>query len=330
MSDIARDGTACCAPTGCEFDQDSHVTGARLELEGITKRFGDLVAVNDLSLQLQPGEVFGFVGSNGAGKTTTMRVVLGTLTPDRGRVLWDGSPIGFEIRRRIGYMPEERGLYPKMRIGEQLIYLAQLHGSTQAAATAAVARWLERFQLKERARDELQKLSHGNQQRVQLAAALVFEPLMLVLDEPFSGLDPEAVDSMTEILRERARSGIPVIFSSHQLELVERICDRVGIIQRGRLVASGSIEELRGHGPRQLWVDAPSAPQGWTTSLGGVRLVRTDGSRVLLELDASADDQAVLQAALATGPVREFRANVPSLLDVFREAMTENTAVVAP
>jgi ABC-2 type transport system ATP-binding protein len=300
-----------------------------LELQGITKRFGDLVAVDDLSLQLEPGEVFGFVGSNGAGKTTTMRVVLGTLTPDRGSVLWDGSPIGFEVRRRIGYMPEERGLYPKMRIGEQLVYLAQLHGSTQAAATAAVGRWLERFHLKERAQDELQKLSHGNQQRVQLAAALVFEPLALVLDEPFAGLDPEAVDSMSEVLHERAESGIPVIFSSHQLEIVERLCDRVGIIQKGRLIAFGTIDELRSHGPRQLWVDAPSAPQGWAASVAGANVVRSDGSRVLLELDPSADDQAILRAALATGPVHEFRANLPSLLDIFREAMTENTAAVA-
>ena len=300
-----------------------------MELQGITKRFGDLVAVDDLSLQLEPGEVFGFVGSNGAGKTTTMRVVLGTLTPDSGSVLWDGSPIGFEVRRRIGYMPEERGLYPKMRIGEQLVYLAQLHGSTQAAATAAVGRWLERFHLKERAQDELQKLSHGNQQRVQLAAALVFEPLALVLDEPFAGLDPEAVDSMSEVLHERAESGIPVIFSSHQLEIVERLCDRVGIIQKGRLIAFGTIDELRSHGPRQLWVDAPSAPQGWAASVAGANVVRSDGSRVLLELDPSADDQAILRAALASGPVHEFRANLPSLLDIFREAMTENTAAVA-
>ena len=300
-----------------------------LELRGVRKTYGTLVAVDDLDMAVRPGEVFGFVGSNGAGKTTTMRVALGTLIPDRGDVLWNGSPIDFDVRRRIGYMPEERGLYPKMRIGEQLIYLAQLHGSTQAAAAAAVNRWLERFQLKERARDELQKLSHGNQQRVQLAAALVFEPLMLVLDEPFAGLDPEAVDSMSEVLHQQAQSGIPVIFSSHQLEIVERICDRVGIIQRGRLVACGTIDELRSGGPRQLWVDAPSAPQGWTGSLTGVRLVRTDGSRVLLELDASADDQVILRAALATGPVQEFRANLPSLLDIFREAMTENTVAAA-
>ena len=305
------------------------VPGRGLEVTGITKRYGDLEAVRDLYLDVRRGEVFGFVGSNGAGKTTTMRVVLGTLIPDRGDVLWDGSPISFEVRRRIGYMPEERGLYPKMRIAEQLVYLAQLHGATRAAAAAAVARWLDRFQLKERAGDELQKLSHGNQQRVQLAAALVFEPLMLVLDEPFAGLDPEAVDSMSEVLQERAHAGIPVIFSSHQLDLVERICDRVGIIQRGRLVACGTIDELRGHGPRQLWVDAPSAPQDWTSSLRGVRVMRADGSRVLLELDESADDQAILRTALATGPVREFRSNVLSLLDVFREAMTERTPIVA-
>jgi ABC-2 type transport system ATP-binding protein len=302
------------------------VAAAGLEIRGVRKTYGSLVAVNDLDLAVRPGEVFGFVGSNGAGKTTTMRVVLGTLIPDRGEVLWNGSPIGFAVRRRIGYMPEERGLYPKMRIGEQLIYLAELHGASQADAAAAVTRWLERFQLKERARDELQKLSHGNQQRVQLVAALAFEPLMLVLDEPFAGLDPEAVDSMSDVLRERAQAGIPVILSSHQLDLVERICDRVGIIQKGTLVACGTLDELRGHGPHQLWVDAPAAPQGWTATLPGARLVRSDGSRVLLELDASADDQAILRAALATGPVHEFRANVPSLLDVFREAMTESTA----
>ncbi|HVC74957.1 MAG TPA: ATP-binding cassette domain-containing protein [Candidatus Micrarchaeaceae archaeon] len=304
------------------------ISARGLELQGITKRYGNVVAVDDLSFEVRPGEVFGFVGSNGAGKTTTMRVALGTLIYDRGFVLWDGSPISFEVRRKIGYMPEERGLYPKMRIGEQLLYLAQLHGATWAAAASSTTRWLERFDLKERARDELQKLSHGNQQRVQLAAALVFEPLMLVLDEPFAGLDPEAVDSMSEVLKERAQAGIPVIFSSHQLELVERICDRVGIIQKGQLVACGTIEELRGQGPRQLWVDAPSAPPGWAGALGGVRVVRADGSRVLLELEPPVDDQAILSAALATGPVREFRYHLPSLLDIFREAMTERTASV--
>ena len=297
--------------------------GRGLELQGLRKKYGDLVAVRDLSFDVRPGEVFGFVGSNGAGKTTTMRMVLGVLDADGGNVLWDGRPIDFEVRRKIGYMPEERGLYPKMKSGEQLRYLAQLHGSTAQEAATETVRWLDRFGLKDRAGDEVQKLSHGNQQRVQLAAALVFDPLMLILDEPFSGLDPEAVDAMSEVLHERAQTGTPVVFSSHQLELVERLCDRVAIIQHGRLVACGSIGELRGQGPVQIWVDAPSAKDGWAAGLEGARVVRTDGTRALLELDPLTDDQTVLTAALATGPVREFRRNVPSLLDIFRHAMTE-------
>jgi ABC-2 type transport system ATP-binding protein len=305
------------------------VSEAGLEIRGISKRYGELVAVRDLSLEIHPGEVFGFVGSNGAGKTTTMRIVLGVLLPDEGEVLWAGSPIGFATRRRIGYMPEERGLYPKMPVGEQLIYLAQLHGAGTEAAVDSVNRWLERFELKNRARDEVLKLSHGNQQRVQLAAALVFDPLMLILDEPFAGLDPEAVDAMSEVLHERAAAGIPVVFSSHQLDLVERICDRVGIIQRGHLVACGTVDELRANGPKRFWVDAPSASPGWAARLPGVQVVRAEGSRVMVELDASADDQAVLRAALASGPVREFRRDVPSLLDVFREAMTEARVAAA-
>jgi len=300
------------------------VNAAGLELLGISKSYGDLVAVRDLSFEVRPGEVLGFVGSNGAGKTTTMRVVLGVLDADHGEVHWGGSPIGFETRRRIGYMPEERGLYPKMRIGEQLLYLAQLHGSSRADAAASVKRWLGRFGLGDRMRDEVQKLSHGNQQRVQLAAALVFQPLMLILDEPFAGLDPEAVDSMSEVLHERASEGIPVVFSSHQLDLVERICDRVAIIQKGHLIANGTIDELRSGGPERLWVDAPAAPSDWAASVTGVQVVRTEGTRVLLELDGIGDDQIVLNAALATGPVREFRRDLPSLLEVFREAMTES------
>jgi len=300
-----------------------------LELHGITKRYGSLLAVDDLSFDVRQGEVFGFVGSNGAGKTTTMRIVLGTLLANSGQVLWAGKPIDFETRRRIGYMPEERGLYPKMRSGEQLIYLAQLHGLSEAAAIESANRWLGRFGLAERAKDDVQKLSHGNQQRVQLAAALVFDPIMLVLDEPFAGLDPEAVDSMSEVLHERAAAGIPVIFSSHQLELVERLCDRVAIIQRGRLVACGSVDELRAGGPVRLWVDTPAAPRDWAATLPGVEVVNTDGTRVLVQLNDSASDQAVLKAALATGPVHEFRRDVPSLLDIFREAMSEARVAAA-
>ena len=294
-----------------------------LEIDGISKRYGQTVAVQDLTFEVRAGELFGFVGRNGAGKTTTMRIVLGVLAADAGAVRWLGVPLTFEARRRIGYMPEERGLYPKMRVAEQLAYLGELHGMAGAAAREAALGWLDRFGLAERRDAEVQALSMGNQQRVQLAAALVFDPQILVLDEPFAGLDPVAVDVMTAVLRERADAGLPVIFSSHELDLVERICDRVGIVDHGKLVACGTVEELRRGGPVRLWVDVPAAPSGWAEGLSGVTAVRTDGSKVLLELADGADDQAVLQAALRTGPVQEFRRAEPSLVEVFRDVIGE-------
>jgi len=192
--------------------------------------------------------MFGFVGPNGAGKTTTMRIIIGVLEPDAGEVRWNGSPLSFGVRSRFGYMPEERGLYPKMRVRTHLTYLASLHGVDDAAAAAD--RWIDRLGLTERAGDRVEELSLGNQQRVQLAAALVHEPELLVLDEPFSGLDPVGVDVLSGVLADYAATGVPVVFSSHQLELVERLCEAVAIIKDGRLVASGTVEELRGPGKK--------------------------------------------------------------------------------
>ena len=297
--------------------------GDGLALDGVTKRFGNLTAVDDVSFEVRPGEVFGFVGSNGAGKTTTMRIILGLLVADAGEVRWNGVPIDFETRRRTGYMPEERGLYPKMRIGEQIAYFGQLHGMTQSAAEATAKRWLGQLGLGDRYSDELQKLSHGNQQRVQLATALVFEPLMLILDEPFAGLDPEAVDAMSEVLHHRASEGIPVVFSSHQLELVERLSDRVGIIHSGRLVACGSVAELRQGGPDLIWVEVPSAPATWGEDLPGATVVRREGRRVLLQLGSGVDGQSILRSALSTGPVTEFQPYRPSLLEMYRQHVGE-------
>ncbi len=297
-----------------------------IEIDGISKRYGQTVAVQDLSFEIHAGELFGFVGRNGAGKTTTMRVVLGVLAPDAGVVRWLGVPLSFAARRRIGYMPEERGLYPKMHVAEQLAYLGELHGMTDGAARAAALGWLERFGLAERRDAELQALSLGNQQRVQLAAALVFGPDVLVLDEPFAGLDPVAVDVMADVLRERADAGVPVIFSSHELELVERLCDRVGIIDHGRLVACGSVAELRAGGRERRWLDVPAAPEAWQPDVPGVHLLQTDGARRLFDLDAGVDDQALLQAGLATGPVRAFERVEPSLGELFRTVIGEAAA----
>jgi ABC-2 type transport system ATP-binding protein len=297
-----------------------------LEVERLVRRYGDLVALQEMSLQVAAGELFGFVGANGSGKTTTMRIVMGVLAADSGEVRWGGAPVTFETHRRFGYMPEERGLYPKMRVLEQLAYLAQLHGVEPAAAGRSAIAWLERLGLSERRNDEVQKLSRGNQQRVQLAAALVFEPELLVLDEPFAGLDPVAVDVMSEVLRDRASAGIPVIFSSHQLDIVERLCDRVGIIKAGQMVVTGTVTELRSSGPARYWVDAPMAADDWTARLTGVKLVRREGTRTLLELADGTDDQAVLGAALATGPVHEFRRDIPPLSELFRHVIAETRA----
>jgi ABC-2 type transport system ATP-binding protein len=241
-------------------------------------------------------------------------------------VRWDGVPLDFAARRRIGYMPEERGLYPKMRLVQQLAYLGELHGMAGSEARVSAVRWLDRFGLKDRGNDDLQALSLGNQQRVQLAAALVFGPDILVLDEPFAGLDPVAVDVMAGVLRERADAGVPVIFSSHELELVERLCDRVGIIDRGGMVACGTVDELRAGGQERRWIDVPGAPADWDAGVPGVRLVQADGTRRLFELDPGVDDQALLQAALNTGPVREFERVEPTLGEIFRTVIEEAAA----
>ena len=301
-------------------------TDRSLEIKGISKRYGETVAVQDLGFDVHAGELFGFVGRNGAGKTTTMRIVLGVLAADAGEVRWAGRQLDLAARRRIGYMPEERGLYPKMRLSEQLAYLGELHGMSDSEARGSALRWLDRFGLMDRANDDLQALSLGNQQRVQLAAALVFGPDVLVLDEPFAGLDPVAVDVMSDVLREQADAGLPVIFSSHELELVERSCDRVGIIDRGKMVACGTVDELRAGGQERRWVDVPGAPDDWEAGVAGVRLVQVDGTRRLFELDPGVDDQALLQAVLRTGPVREFERVEPTLGEIFRNVIEESEA----
>jgi ABC-2 type transport system ATP-binding protein len=217
------------------------------ELRELSKRYGEKTALEEVSFTVGSGQMFGFVGPNGAGKTTTMRIVLGVLAPDAGEVRWRGGPIGVEERRRIGYMPEERGLYPKMRVRDQLVYMARLHGVEPEAAAAAAERWMQRLEIAERAEDPVEALSLGNQQRVQLAVALVHEPELLILDEPFSGLDPDGVDALSGALQEEiAARGVPVVFSSHQLDLVERLCDSVAIIAAGRIALTGRVGELEG------------------------------------------------------------------------------------
>jgi ABC-2 type transport system ATP-binding protein len=295
-----------------------------LEVDGLTKRYGSKLALSNLSFSVRPGEVYGFVGANGAGKTTAMRIMLGVLVADTGQVRWQGQPVTFETRRRFGYMPEERGLYPKMRVTEHLVYLARLHGLDQATAIRSADELTERLGVAERRNDAIEKLSLGNQQRVQLAAALVHDPEVLVLDEPFSGLDPVGVDALAGVLLERARRGVPVVFSSHQLDLVERLCDSVGIINAGRMVVTGTVDDLRAQeGRRQLLVSVRNAPDGWASALPGVTVVSERRGEVVLELADGADDQDVLAAASRAGRVEHFSWRQPTLTELFREAVSD-------
>ncbi len=295
-----------------------------LELTGLRRTFGDLVALDDVSFTVPEGRIVGFVGPNGAGKTTAMRIALGVLTPDAGAVRWRGEPVDARVRRHFGYMPEERGLYPKMRVLDQLVYLARLHGVGKADARRRAEETIEVLGVADRAKDRVEALSLGNQQRVQLASALVHEPDLLVLDEPFSGLDPVGVDVLSGVLRRQAANhGVPVVFSSHQLELVERLCDSVVLIDRGRIVAEGTIGELRARRERRLFlVQVRGRSDEWYGSTPGVGLLEVRSDGVVLELADDVDEQRVLDLARASGDVVRFGPVHPTLAELFREVVS--------
>jgi ABC-2 type transport system ATP-binding protein len=275
-----------------------------LEFDGLHKTFGTNHVLDGVTFTVRPGQML--------------------LRADAGDVRWQGRSLDQEARRRVGYMPEERGLYPKMKVAEQVAYFARLHGLDAATAARAADEWTERLGLGERRGDRVEKLSLGNQQRVQLAAALVSRPEVLILDEPFSGLDPVGVDSLAAALLEQCRAGVPVVFSSHQLDLVERLCDAVGILARGSMVASGTVTDLRRQeGGRVLRVVVPDAAPGWVDHVPGVRVISADQGDTLLDLTADADDQAVLAAALRTGRVLHFGRREPTLAELFREVVAQ-------
>ncbi|HET7515489.1 MAG TPA: ATP-binding cassette domain-containing protein [Gaiella sp.] len=291
-----------------------------LRVDAIGKRFGEVTALDGCSFTVERGRMLGFLGPNGAGKTTTMRAIFGLVELDAGSVLWDGRPIGPVERLRFGYMPEERGLYPRMRVGDQLAYLGRLHGLDARAAHAAASEWLTRLGIAERLDAKVVELSHGNQQRVQLAAALVHTPELLVLDEPFAGLDPVAVRTLAQVLREQAARGVAVLFSSHQLDLVEEICEDVVIVDRGRIVADGNLDALkRASERRRIALRLDGAPPGWEPEAGGVDVVERANGDLRLLVDRDVDPQAVLGAAERAGSVVGFSYGPPSLAELFLE-----------
>jgi ABC-2 type transport system ATP-binding protein len=290
-----------------------------LKVTSVSRSFGDHLVLDDVSFAVEPGRMTGFLGANGSGKTTTMRIILGVLAAHGGTVTWQGEPVS--SRQHFGYMPEERGLYPKMKVAEQITWLGQLHGLSQAAARRNCAELLEQLELTSRADSKLEELSLGNQQRAQIAAALVHDPRMLILDEPFSGLDPLAVDTVLTVLREQAGRGVPVLFSSHQLAVVERLCDDVVIISHGVIKASGAREELRAKYGRTRFELVADSDAGWVRDQPGIQVVDVDGCRAVFETYEDAAEQQVLATALRRGPVRGFTPVVPSLEEIFKEAI---------
>jgi ABC-2 type transport system ATP-binding protein len=293
-----------------------------LELDGLVRHFGSLTALDGLSFSATSGQVIGFLGPNGAGKTTTMRAIFGLTDLESGSVRWNGAPVDQAARRRFGYMPEERGLYPGMLIGQQLEYLGRLHGMSHDDAARATSMWLDRLGLADRAGNKVEALSHGNQQRVQLAAALLHSPELLILDEPLAGLDPIGIDTIGAILVEQAHAGCCVLFSSHQLDQVEDLCEWVTIIDHGHVVANGTVDELASGGARRLVVRVEGDRDGqWARSLAGVTVSQVEGGEARLVLDASVDSNTVLQTAMAAGRVTEFTFARRKISEVFREAL---------
>ena len=298
----------------------TRLSSAGLSLQHMSKRFESVQALADLSFSVERGRMLGFLGPNGAGKTTAMRTVFGLVQIDGGDVLWGGRPVQLEERLRFGYMPEERGLYPRMPVREQLEYFGQLHGLEASAARLAAATWLERLGLAERGEAKLEELSHGNQQRAQLAAALVHEPELLVLDEPFAGLDPLAVRTLADVLRGEAARGAAVVFSSHQLELVEHICEDVVIIDHGRIVATGTVDALRrGSRRRRIELELEDASTTWLPTIAGVELLQRRNGALWLLADRDVDPEQVLAEAQRVAGVVAFSYGPPSLSELFVE-----------
>jgi ABC-2 type transport system ATP-binding protein len=292
-----------------------------LQLTDIVKTYGGRRVLDDVSFEVQPGRLTGFIGGNGAGKTTTMRIVLGVLAKDAGTVALDGAEVTASDRRRFGYMPEERGLYPKMKLLEHVVYLARLHGFSKRDAASRARTLLERLGLGERLDDNVETLSLGNQQRAQIAAALVHDPEVLILDEPFSGLDPLAVDVVAGVLQERAAAGSAVLFSSHQLDVVERLCDDLVIISSGTIRAAGSRDALRAQHTGRRFELVAAGGAAWLGAEPGVELIDADGGWAVFDADTDEAAQRVLRRAVEQGDVVSFAPQHPTLAQIFKEVI---------
>lgn len=297
-----------------------------LRVEHIDKSFAEVHVITDLSMEVREGSLFGFLGPNGAGKTTTMRMILDLLRPDSGRITWNGQDVSNVPRRDFGYLPEERGLYPKVEVEEQLLFLARLHGLSKSAARKYLDEWTQRFQITEYRKKKVEELSKGNQQKIQFLATILHDPLILIMDEPFSGLDPINATLLKEAFEEMHRRGKTIIFSTHQLEQVEELCQDVVIINKGQTIVQGSVREVKrqhGRNVARLKLDN-DAEARWLEELPGVQVTKRRQDYIEMQIRANPNPNLIVEEALRRGGViSRFELTEPSLTDIFIEHVSE-------
>ena len=304
-----------------------------LILDEVNKSFAGFHAVRDLSMEVKEGTIFGFLGAYGAGKTTTMRMILDIIRPDSGRITWNGLPVSEVQRRNWGYMPEERGLYPKMRVEDQLLYLARLNGLSKQSASQALEEWLERFQINANRKKKIEELSKGNQQKVQFLATVLHDPTILIMDEPFSGLDPVNASVLKEAFLEMKRRGETLIFSTHQLEQAEELCQDVLIINKGQAVVQGSVRDVKrryGRNVARLKLDNDSEIS-WLDDLQDVQVTKRRQDYVEMQIKSDLNPNVIVEAALSHGGIiSRFELAEPSLTDIFIETVGKIALPDAP
>lgn len=304
-----------------------------LTLEHVNKSFGQLHVIKDLSMEVKEGSIFGFLGPNGAGKTTTMRMILDIIRPDSGSITWNGKDVREIPRHNLGYLPEERGLYPKVKVQDQLVFLARLNGLSKAAALEQLDEWLERFQIPQYRNMKVEELSKGNQQKIQFLATILHDPLILIMDEPFSGLDPVNANLLKEALLEMHRRGKTMIFSTHQLEQVEELCEDVVIIDQGQTIIRGSVREVkRQQGRNVVRLKLDNDPEAlWLDTLEGVQVTKRRQDYIEMNIQSDLNPNLIVEEALRHGGViSRFELTEPSLTDIFIEYVGKTALQDAP